>query len=175
MKNPSPPTITVCTDVLTPLGGLLLAATEAGLAGAWFHDGQRDTPAPEAVARWKRDTGHPLLGRAAQMLERYFAGDAVTFDVPLDLSAGTEFQQAVWQALCLIEPGRTVSYGDVARAIGRPAAVRAVGAAVGANPVSVIVPCHRVMGANGSLTGYSGGLHRKVALLALESGEPRLL
>lgn len=165
----------VCTDVDTPLGRLLLAATETGLAGAWFHEGQRDTPAPDAVARWTRDATHPLLQRTAQVLERYFAGDTAGFDLPLDLSAGTGFQQAVWQALCLIEPGRTVSYGEVARAIGRPSAVRAVGAAVGANPVSVIVPCHRVMGANGSLTGYSGGLHRKVALLALESGEPRLI
>lgn len=175
MKTPAPHPLTVCTDVVTPLGGLLLAATEAGLAGAWFHEGQRDTPAPDVVGRWTRDAGHPLLRRTAQVLDRYFAGERVVFDVPLDLNAGTGFQQAVWQALCLIEPGRTVSYGEVARAIGRPAAVRAVGAAVGANPVSVIVPCHRVMGANGSLTGYSGGLHRKVALLALESGEPRLI
>lgn len=175
MKTPAAHTFTACTDVLTPLGPLLLAATEVGLAGAWFHEGQRDTPPADTVARWPRDATHPLLRRAAQQLERYFAGERAAFDMPLDLSAGTEFQQAVWQALCLIEPGRTVSYGEVARAIGRPAAVRAVGAAVGANPVSVIVPCHRVMGANGSLTGYSGGLHRKVALLALESGEPRLL
>ena len=175
MKTPAPHTLSACTDVPTPLGPLLLATTEAGLAGAWFHEGQRDTPPADTMARWPRDAAHPLLRRAAQQLERYFAGETVAFDMPLDLSAGTEFQQAVWQALCLIEPGRTVSYGEVARAIGRPAAVRAVGAAVGANPVSVIVPCHRVMGANGSLTGYSGGLHRKVALLALESGEPRLL
>lgn len=164
-----------CTDVSTPLGPLLLVATEHGLAGAWFHEGQRDTPAADVVARWPRDPHHPLLQRTAGVLDRYFAGQAGAFDLPLDLSAGTDFQQAVWQALCLIEPGRTVSYGEVARAIGRPSAVRAVGAAVGANPISIIVPCHRVMGANGSLTGYSGGLHRKVALLALESGEPRLL
>jgi methylated-DNA-[protein]-cysteine S-methyltransferase len=173
MKTPAADTV-VCTDIPTPLGGLLLAATDAGLAGAWFHEGQRDTPPSGTVAGWTRDAAHPLLQAAARSLERYFAGDRVHFDLPLDLSAGTEFQQAVWQALCLIEPGRTVSYGDVARAIGRTAAVRAVGAAVGANPVSVIVPCHRVVGAHGSLTGYSGGLHRKVALLSLESGEPRL-
>lgn len=165
----------VCTDIDTPLGPLLLAATPQGLAGAWFHEGQRDTPAAATVAGWQRDPDHTLLQRTAEVLARYFDGERITFDLPLDLSAGTPFQQAVWQSLCLIEPGRTVSYGEVARAIGRPAAVRAVGAAVGANPVSVIVPCHRVMGANGSLTGYSGGLHRKVALLALESGEPRLI
>lgn len=175
MKTPATTRPTVCTDVSTPLGPLLLAATDAGLAGAWFHEGQRDTPQASTVAGWTRDAAHPLLRRAAGALLRYFAGERSAFDLPLDLSAGTEFQQAVWQALCLIEPGRTVSYGEVARGIGRPAAVRAVGAAVGANPVSIIVPCHRVMGANGSLTGYSGGLHRKVALLALESAEPRLL
>ncbi len=173
MKHPARPV--VCTDIVTPLGPLLLAATDRGLAGAWFHEGQRDTPTADQVACWTRDAAHPLLRQAANGLARYFEGERVAFDLPLDLSAGTEFQQAVWQALCLIESGHTVSYGDVARAIGKPAAVRAVGAAVGANPVSVIIPCHRVMGSNGSLTGYSGGLHRKVALLALESGEPRLL
>ncbi|HAL40009.1 MAG TPA: cysteine methyltransferase, partial [Polaromonas sp.] len=98
----------------------------------------------------------------------YFAGQRNRFEVPLDLACGTAFQQSVWQALLAIPYGRTASYGEVSRRIGKPTAVRAVGAAVGRNPVSIIVPCHRVMGANGSLTGYAGGLDRKTALLKLE-------
>ena len=108
-----------------------------------------------------------LLVRAAAQLRRYFDGNEVSFDIPLDL-LGTEFQRAVWAALLRIPAGATRSYGDIAREIAAPQAVRAVGAAVGRNPLSVIVPCHRVVGSDGSLTGYAGGLERKQALLALE-------
>ena len=108
-----------------------------------------------------------LLREAARQISAYFAGCATGFDLPLDLQ-GTAFQREVWAALLGIAPGQTRSYGDIARSVGRPAAVRAVGAAVGKNPVSVVVPCHRVLGANGALTGYAGGVDRKLALLKLE-------
>ncbi|MGH8797701.1 MAG: methylated-DNA--[protein]-cysteine S-methyltransferase, partial [Caldimonas sp.] len=109
-----------------------------------------------------------LLTRVGEQLHAYFDGTSKTFDVPLDLQ-GTPFQRAVWQALLAIEPGTTRSYADIAREIGKPVAMRAVGAAVGKNPVSILVPCHRVIGSNGSLTGYAGGLDRKTALLRLEA------
>jgi len=148
----------------SPLGGVLLAATADGLAGTWF-DGQRHAPDTRG---WQDDDDHPVLREATTQLQDYFAGQRSRFELPLDLSHGTPFQQAVWQALLAIPPGRTTSYGTLGTQIGRPAAVRAVGAAVGRNPISVIVPCHRVLGADGGLTGYAGGLDRKKALLALE-------
>ena len=109
-----------------------------------------------------------LTDLAFHELERYFAGDLRQFTTPIAFTYGTPFQQAVWQALLRIPTGRTTSYGALGRQIHKPSAVRAVGAAVGRNPISVIVPCHRVLGADGSLTGYAGGLERKTALLTLE-------
>jgi methylated-DNA-[protein]-cysteine S-methyltransferase len=147
----------------TPLGPVLLARTEAGLAGAWF-EAQKWHPAPLDAPERPDD---PLLKEAATQITDYFAGRRDRFELPLDLH-GSAFQRSVWAALCAIETGATKSYADVARSIGSPQAVRAVGAAVGRNPLSVIVPCHRVVGADGSLTGYAGGLHRKKALLNLE-------
>ena len=152
------------TDIDSALGGIILAATGKGLAGLWFH-GQRHMP---NMTGWQPAPRHPVLRETEQQLADYFAGRRRQFDLPLDLSHGTAFQQSVWQALLAIAPGRTTSYGALALAIGEPAAVRAVGAAVGRNPISVIVPCHRVLGADGSLTGYAGGLERKRALLKLE-------
>ena len=151
------------TTIATPLGNMLLARTDKGLAGVWF-DGQKHHPAPIAAPRRPDDA---LLHRAADQLLAYFAGDALVFDVPLDLQ-GTPFQRSVWAALLAIPGGETRSYGEIAKALGSAAAVRAVGGAVGRNPVSVIVPCHRVLGSDGSLTGYAGGVDRKRALLALE-------
>ena len=148
----------------SPLGPVLLARTADGLAGAWF-DAQKHHPEPIDAPFVDDDA---LLCRTADQLGAYFAGDAVDFDLPLDLQ-GTPFQQAVWQELLRLERGRTCSYGDIARRLGRPAAGRAVGAAVGRNPVSVIVPCHRVVGSTGALTGYAGGLDRKIELLRIES------
>jgi methylated-DNA-[protein]-cysteine S-methyltransferase len=148
----------------SPLGGVTLAATDAGLAGLWF-DRQRHLP---DMSGWLRDDDHPVLRAAAAQLQDYFAGTRDAFDLPLDLSHGTAFQQAVWQALLAIPSGATTSYGALSQQVGKPAAVRAVGAAVGRNPISVIVPCHRVLGADGSLTGYAGGLDRKTALLERE-------
>lgn len=147
-----------------PLGPMILAATDQGLAGVWF-DHQRHLP---DTARWPQAARHPLLERAFAQLLEYFGGRRRRFELPLDLSGGTPFQQAVWQALLAIPAGATQSYAGLSERIGRPAAVRAVGAAVGRNPLSVIVPCHRVLGSDGSLTGYAGGLERKSALLVLE-------
>jgi len=151
----------------TPLGPLLLVRTKGGLAGAWF-EAQKHHPAP--IDAPLRDDD-PLLVRAAAQLAAYFEGRSTTFDVPLDL-LGTPFQVGVWRELLAIAPGRTCSYGDIARKLGQPTAGRAVGAAVGRNPISVIVPCHRVVGSDGALTGYAGGLERKTALLRLEAAAP---
>jgi len=163
MTMPNTSACTAQTTINTPLGKLLLARTAKGLAGIWF-DGQKHHPAPLSVVRRPDDA---LLRRAADQLHAYFAGETLRFDVPLDLH-GTPFQRAVWQALLAIPGGETRSYAEIAKALGAATAVRAVGAAVGRNPVSVIVPCHRVLGSDGSLTGYAGGVERKRALLALE-------
>jgi methylated-DNA-[protein]-cysteine S-methyltransferase len=152
----------------SPLGAITLAATDQGLAGVWF-EAQRHSP---DTTGWVESHDHLVLCAAASQLAEYFAGERQQFDLPLDLSHGTAFQQSVWQALRQIPHGQTCSYGRLGAQIGRGAAVRAVGAAVGRNPLSVIVPCHRVLGADGALTGYAGGLDRKVRLLALEGASP---
>lgn len=152
----------------TPLGPVLLLASPGGLAGLWFH-GQRHHPAAERMAQWMDAPDDPLLREAARQLDLYFGAAGHNFELPLDLSAGTVFQQTVWQALLNIPRGHTSSYLGLAQWIGRPRAVRAVGAAIGRNPLSIVVPCHRVLGSDGGLTGYAGGLDRKRALLRLES------
>ena len=158
----------VQTRFESPLGTIILATTGHGLAGLWF-EGQRHFPVElTGAAAGPASDEHPLLRQTVAELREYFAGSRTTFEVPLDLSSGTPFQQSVWQALLAIAPGDTACYSQISARIGKPAAVRAVGAAVGRNPVSIIVPCHRVMGADGSLTGYAGGLARKTALLTLE-------
>jgi methylated-DNA-[protein]-cysteine S-methyltransferase len=148
----------------SPLGPMIVAATDRGLAGLWF-EGQRHLPDSSA---WPVQPQHPVLRRTVAQLEEYFGASRTSFDLPLDLHGGTAFQQSVWQALLAIPRGGTTSYGVVSQRIGQPAAVRAVGAAVGRNPLSIVVPCHRVLGSDGSLTGYAGGLDRKSALLHLE-------
>lgn len=160
---------TVQSRVSSPLGAVRLAASPAGLCGLWF-EGQRHQPGDvlDGAAAWPTDDHHPVLQDAAAQLQHYLTGQRTRFDLPLDLAGGTPFQQAVWQALLQIDSGTTCSYGAIGRQLGRPMAVRAVGAAVGRNPVSVVVPCHRVLGSGGALTGYAGGLARKVALLRLE-------
>ena len=158
----------VQTSFQSPLGPMTLAATHTGLAGVWFDD-QRHLPAELAApSSWPVNAAHPVLKKTTQQLTEYFAGQRTDFALKLDLSSGTAFQQAVWQALLAIQPGQTSSYGSISHRIGNSAAVRAVGAAIGRNPISIIVPCHRVLGADGSLTGYAGGLDRKTALLRLE-------
>lgn len=147
----------------SPLGEMLLLATDAGLAGVYFH-GQRYFP--ESNPAWHWDDAP--LAATKRALDAYFAGKSMRTLPALD-TRGTRFQQQVWQELCSIPAGETRSYGDIARRIGSPAAVRAVGAAIGRNPVSVLVPCHRVVGSGGKLTGYAGGLERKSWLLAHEA------
>ena len=161
-KHASP--LVAQTRIDTPLGALTLAATARGLALAWF-DGQAHR---SETVNAPQDATHPHLQLAARELQRYWQTPKQAFTVPLD-PAGTPFQHAVWQVLRGITPGTLLSYGAVAQGIGKPQAVRAVGAAIGRNPLSIVVPCHRVVGAGGALTGYAGGLPRKQALLALES------
>jgi len=159
----SPDLVTATYD--SPLGSILLAASDQGLAGLWF-EGQRHWPL--ASASWREYTAHTVLTETRHQLDAYFAGTRLAFNLPLDLSIGTAFQSRVWQALCAIPAGVTQSYAAVAARLGAPRAARAIGAAVGRNPVSIVVPCHRVLGAAGTLTGYAGGLERKAALLRLE-------
>lgn len=166
MPSPTPHWSHSRTD--TPLGPMLLARTAQGLCGAWFAEDQRHAPPPARFAPACAAPDDALLREAGQQLQAYFAGQAPLFDVPLDLSAGTPFQQAVWRELLQLAHGQLGSYGAIARALGKPSAVRAVGAAVGRNPISILVPCHRVLGSSGQLTGYAGGLWRKQALLQLE-------
>jgi methylated-DNA-[protein]-cysteine S-methyltransferase len=160
----------------TPLGQLTLAASPHGLAGAWFEDQQHRPPALNGAgkAAWPSAPAHPVLRETASQIEAYFSGALKTFELPLDLSAGTDFQQAVWQALLTLPRGQTCTYGELSQRIGRSSAVRATGGAIGRNPLSVIVPCHRVIGQGGALTGYAGGLARKRALLQLEGALPML-
>jgi methylated-DNA-[protein]-cysteine S-methyltransferase len=148
----------------SPLGPMILAATDRGLAGAWFEQ-QRHMPDCSA---WRHQPHHLVLQESIAQLRAYFAGERTSFDLPLDLQHGTAFQQSVWRALLAIPCGTTTSYRRVGEQAGRPAAMRAVGAAVGRNPLTIFVPCHRVVGSDGSLTGYAGGLDRKRALLQLE-------
>ena len=154
----------IYTEMQSPLGRMTLAATARGLSGAWFEQ-QRHSP---EMSTWQRDDTNATLLAAKQQLAEYFSGARSDFDLPLDLSHGTGFQQAVWNALLNIPRGTTTSYGDMSEQCGHAAAVRAVGGAIGRNPLSIVVPCHRVVGRDGSLTGYAGGLERKVSLLKLE-------
>ena len=156
---------TVRSTLSSPMGPMTLAAHDNALVWLGF-DGQKHAP---DTSKWPLTTGHPVLNQAREQLLQYFAAERSVFDVPLDLSGGTAFQQTVWHALLGIPFGGTTSYGSIGHALGKPAAVRAVGGAVGRNPVSIIVRCHRVVGSNGALTGYAGGVDRKIALLQLES------
>jgi methylated-DNA-[protein]-cysteine S-methyltransferase len=152
---------------LSPLGKVCVAANAHALCGVWFADSQR-MPEWMWASPMAESNANSLLKEAARQLQAYWAGERKGFDLPLDMTWGTPFQQAVWRQLLTIPYGHSCTYADVARAIGKPLAVRAVGTAIGRNPLSVIVPCHRVLGSNGQLAGYSGGLDRKRALLALE-------
>jgi len=152
------------TRTQTPLGAVTVAASARGLVGLWFDD-QKHRPDTRA---WEQADDHAVLGQAVGQLHAYFAGQRRHFELPLDWRWGTAFQQTVWQALQGIAYGGVASYGALSAQIGKARAVRAVGAAIGRNPLSIIVPCHRVLGADGSLTGYAGGLARKRALLDLE-------
>ncbi|MFZ6654905.1 methylated-DNA--[protein]-cysteine S-methyltransferase [Undibacterium sp. TJN19] len=152
-------------NMTSPVGTLLLAATDIGLAGVYFEHHKHF----KGSEGWHLNPEHPVLLQAKQQLDEYFAGERQVFDIPLDLSAGTAFQQEVWSALREIPFATTQSYAWLAQHIQRPHAVRAVGAANGRNPVSVIIPCHRVIASSGALTGYAGGLENKQVLLELEA------
>jgi len=154
----------------SPLGPITVAATAQGLAGLWF-DGQAYHP---GTLHAPIDAEQPFIARARDELERYWRGSCKPFTVPLD-AQGTAFQKAIWRSLLDIPAGSTRSYAVVAASAGSPRAVRAAGAAIGRNPLSIIVPCHRVLGRDGSLTGYAGGLQRKQALLRLEDALPPAL
>jgi methylated-DNA-[protein]-cysteine S-methyltransferase len=154
-----------CKTIDSPLGPLKLVASDKGLAAILWHDEN-----PSVLHRSPvEDPDHPVLVETARQLRAYFAGKLRRFSLPLDFQ-GTAFQQSVWQALLTIPFGATRSYAEIARQIGRPQAVRAVGAANGRNPISIVAPCHRVIGSNGALTGYAGGLAAKQHLLGLERG-----
>jgi methylated-DNA-[protein]-cysteine S-methyltransferase len=156
--------VIVMQPLKTPIGVLHLCATNDALVELWLPN----KPAPPVKVGTNR-----VLAAASKQLREYFAGARTTFDVPL-APVGTEFQRSVWDQLLAIPYGATCSYGDVARAIGSPSASRAVGAANGKNPIAIIVPCHRVIGANASLTGYGGGLERKRWLLEHEGAQASL-
>jgi methylated-DNA-[protein]-cysteine S-methyltransferase len=148
----------------TPVGTLTLAATDDGLAAILW---ENDRPSRVQLHLVAEENAHPVLVETERQLNEYFAGQRTQFALMLDVS-GTPFQRAVWKALLTIPFGETRSYADIARQIGKPTAVRAVGAANGRNPVSIVTPCHRVVGSSGALTGFAGGLEVKGRLLALE-------
>lgn len=152
-------------DIASPVGTLRLVASDTGLVAILWPD---ERPGRVPLGPTVEDAGHPILARAAMQVDGYFAGTLRAFDVPLDFR-GTDFQRSVWQALLTIPFGETRSYAQIADQIGRPTASRAVGAANGRNPVSIIAPCHRVIGTNGALTGFAGGLEAKRLLLDLEA------
>src|SRR5262245_37140544 len=150
--------------VKSPLGDLMLVADASSLLGLYFVGCDH---LPSASGRWVLDPQHPVLQKAAKQLQEYFARKRESFSLPLRL-AGTDFQQRVWRQIALIPYGETISYSDLAKRAGAPQAIRAAGTTTGRNPVSIIIPCHRVMGKNGRLCGFAGGLNRKRCLLELE-------
>lgn len=154
----------VCATMPSPVGELTLVAKGGSLAAILWQD---DRPGRVRLGEMRVVPSWPVLLETARQLNDYFAGRRTVFDVPLTFD-GTDFQKAVWQALLTIPYGETRSYGDIARQIGRPQAVRAVGAANGRNPISIIAPCHRVIGASGDLTGFAGGMQAKETLLTIE-------
>jgi methylated-DNA-[protein]-cysteine S-methyltransferase len=156
--------------IKSPVGKLKLVATEKGLTAILW---EKDDPRRVPLGPMKTDPDNRFLKQTEKQLNAYFNGQLKKFTVPLDFK-GTDFQKSVWAALLTIPFGETRSYGEIARQIGRPQASRAVGAANGRNPISIIAPCHRVLGSNGKLTGFAGGLEAKDQLLKLEGRDPLL-
>lgn len=151
----------------SPVGELTLVADERALKAVLW---ENDDPKRVRLSPRHENSRHPVLMEAEKQLKEYFAGKRAAFDLPLDFT-GTEFQRSVWQALLTIPFGETRSYAQIAEQIGNPTAVRAVGAANGKNPISIIAPCHRVIGSNGKLTGFAGGMEAKAFLLKMEGRE----
>lgn len=161
-----------CYSIIpSPIDDLILVADAAALTGLYFV-GCNHIPA--ASNRWTLNAQHPVLRQAASQLQEYFAGKRTEFSLPLRL-AGTAFQQRIWREIALIPYGETINYGDLAKRAGAPQAMRAAGTTTGRNPASIIVPCHRVVGKNGSLCGFAGGLERKRHLLELENSDTKLV
>jgi methylated-DNA-[protein]-cysteine S-methyltransferase len=169
--------VTYYTEIPSPIGPLLLTSDGQALTGLHMHDAAAADPLDpwrgwgldHRPGTWIADDTAAPFPATRDQLTAYFAGDRTTFDLPLALH-GTDFQRRVWAALLTIPYGTTTSYGELARRLGNPNGSRAVGLANGQNPVAIIVPCHRVIGADGKLTGYGGGLPRKAALLDFEFG-----
>jgi methylated-DNA-[protein]-cysteine S-methyltransferase len=155
----------------SPYGQMLLVARDDGLSGVYF-DAQKYYPSIDP--QWQHDEGHVLVAQARRELAEYFAGERQVFEVAL-APEGTAFQSAIWRAIASVRFGETLTYGQLARLAGYPGNARAAGAATGRNPLTIVVPCHRIVGSTGALTGYAGGLDRKRALLALESRMEDLL
>jgi methylated-DNA-[protein]-cysteine S-methyltransferase len=151
----------------SPVGKLKLVASEKGLVAILW---QNDKPSRVPLTDLVEDSSHSILTKTEHQLQEYFAGKRKAFNIPLDMR-GTTFQKNVWEALLAIPFGQTRSYGELAKQLGAPLASRAVGAANGRNPISIVVPCHRVIGASGKLTGFAGSLETKARLLGLENGE----
>jgi methylated-DNA-[protein]-cysteine S-methyltransferase len=150
--------------IASPLGDILAAAESGALIGLWF-EGQKYSPAiPED---WRENAASPAIVRCRKQLDEYFAGKRDRFDLPL-APRGTAYQQRIWREIAAIPFGETLSYAELAKRAGNADAARAAGAATGRNPVSIVIPCHRVVGSGGALTGYAGGLERKTRLLGLE-------
>jgi len=166
MNATTPPVFTRTID--SPVGPLFLAASDAGLHAVEFADHRH----PVARGDDWREGPHPILDAVESQLGEYFAGTRRSFDLPF-AARGTEFQKQVWDGLTRIPYGGTASYVELARMVGKPTASRAVGAANGRNPLSIVVPCHRVIGSGGALTGFGGGLPTKEFLLTLEGAWPR--
>jgi len=158
--------MTTYTHIDSPLGQLLLTSREGKLSGLYF----ADKPHARIAPGWIQQDDADIFAQTAQQLEEYASGERESFDLPLGLS-GTPFQISVWQEIAQIPFGKTITYSELAQRIGSPQAVRAVGTATGQNPVGWIVPCHRVVGKNGALTGYAGGITRKSALLEFEGSK----
>jgi len=158
--------------VSTQLGDLTLVAADAQLIGLYF---PHHWVKPDPATLGEKTATDPLLNEAASQLNQYLAGDRITFELPIELRGGDEFQQKVWALLDEIPRGETTTYGELADRLGDKQLAQLVGKAVGSNPLSIIVPCHRVVGKNGKLTGYAGGLQRKQFLLDLEEAVPATL
>jgi len=148
----------------TPQGTLLATARDGALTGLYF-ESQKYFPRIDPA--WQEDPGAAPLAECARQVREYFAGTRTIFDLPL-AAEGTDFQRRVWKEIARIPYGETITYSQLASRAGAPGSARAAGAATGRNPISIVVPCHRVVGADGSLTGYAGGLHRKTGLLEIE-------
>lgn len=151
------------------LGDLLLVATATRLVGIYFRDQKNG---PELAGDWKLNIKHPILSQASEEIQEYLDGKRTVFSVPFYFE-GTSFQREIWRQIALIPFGSTITYSELARRAKAPKAVRAAGAATGRNPLGIVVPCHRVMGKNGKLTGFAGGLNRKKNLLKIEQLAPR--